>query len=146
MGDYRYQSRPWLRCNVKASTQYYITQETDPDHFRVGRQHTILPTFPKNCLKSKEFGRPGGLAPPPPDPPMQPILFPVSIPAPVSSSVNTPINPCGIFSDRCKGGAGDALPPKFFHVHALFDKNFVKNYIGAPALGLASSWKSWIRH
>ena len=27
---------------------------------RGGRQHTILPNFPKNCMKSKEFGRPGG--------------------------------------------------------------------------------------
>ena len=28
-----------------------------------GRQHTILPNFPENCMKSKEFGRPGGGAP-----------------------------------------------------------------------------------
>ena len=27
---------------------------------RGGRQHTILPNFPENCMKSKEFGRPGG--------------------------------------------------------------------------------------
>ena len=25
-----------------------------------GRQHTILPNFPKNCMKLKEFGCPGG--------------------------------------------------------------------------------------
>ena len=25
-----------------------------------GRQHTILPYFPKNCMKLKEFGPPGG--------------------------------------------------------------------------------------
>ena len=25
-----------------------------------GRQHTILPKFPKNCMKLKEFGPPGG--------------------------------------------------------------------------------------
>ena len=25
-----------------------------------GRQHTILPNFPKNCMKLKEFGPPGG--------------------------------------------------------------------------------------
>ena len=25
-----------------------------------GRQHTILPNFPENCMKSKEFGRLGG--------------------------------------------------------------------------------------
>ena len=31
-----------------------------------GRQHTTLSNFPENCMKSKEFGRPGGrgLAPP----------------------------------------------------------------------------------
>ena len=29
-----------------------------------GHQHTILQTFPENCMKSKEFGRPVGLAPP----------------------------------------------------------------------------------
>ena len=25
-----------------------------------GRQHTILPYFPENCMKLKEFGHPGG--------------------------------------------------------------------------------------
>ena len=25
-----------------------------------GRQHTILPNFPENCMKLKEFGPPGG--------------------------------------------------------------------------------------
>ena len=25
-----------------------------------GRQHTILSNFPKNCMKLKEFGPPGG--------------------------------------------------------------------------------------
>ena len=25
-----------------------------------GRQHTILPIFPENCMKLKEFGPPGG--------------------------------------------------------------------------------------
>ena len=25
-----------------------------------GRQHTILPYFPENCMKLKEFGPPGG--------------------------------------------------------------------------------------
>ena len=27
---------------------------------RGGRQHTFLPNFPKNCIKLKEFGPPGG--------------------------------------------------------------------------------------
>ena len=45
-----------------------------------GRQHTILPNFPKNCMKSKEFGHPGGgrvpLAPPPPlNPPLVQIVW-----------------------------------------------------------------------
>ena len=29
-------------------------------NFPGGRQHTILPNFPKNCMKLKEFGPPGG--------------------------------------------------------------------------------------
>ena len=28
-----------------------------------GRQHTILPNFPKNCMKLKEFGPQGGARP-----------------------------------------------------------------------------------
>ena len=28
-----------------------------------GRQHTILPNFPKNCMKLKEFGPGGGARP-----------------------------------------------------------------------------------
>ena len=41
---------------------------------RGGRQHTILPNFPKNCMKLKEFGPPGGGARPKfyyVDPPLQ---------------------------------------------------------------------------
>ena len=30
---------------------------------RGGRQHTILPNFPKNCMKLKEFGPRGGASP-----------------------------------------------------------------------------------
>ena len=30
------------------------------------RQHTILPNFPENCMKSKEFQHPGGRVPPAP--------------------------------------------------------------------------------
>ena len=45
-----------------------------------GRQHTKLPNFPKNCMKMKEFGPPGGggrvpRAPPPLDPPMTDVWF-----------------------------------------------------------------------
>ena len=37
-----------------------------------GRQHMILPIFPKNCMKSKEFGPRGGASLAPPlDPPLQ---------------------------------------------------------------------------
>ena len=40
-----------------------------------GRQHTILPNFPKNCMKLKEFGPEGGgggaSLPPPLDPPLE---------------------------------------------------------------------------
>ena len=28
-----------------------------------GRQHTVLPKFPKNCMKLKEFGPPGACFP-----------------------------------------------------------------------------------
>ena len=38
-----------------------------------GRQHTNLPNFPKNCMKLKEFGPPGGARiprAPPLDPPL----------------------------------------------------------------------------
>ena len=38
-----------------------------------GRQHTILPKFPKNCMKLKEFGPPGGHASP--APPLDQPLF-----------------------------------------------------------------------
>ena len=40
-----------------------------------GRQHTILPKFPKNCMKLKEFEPPGGasLVPPPLDPPLDTV-------------------------------------------------------------------------
>ena len=44
-----------------------------------GRQHTILPNFPKNCMKLKEFG-PGGVRPKfyYVDPPLFPFDFIIS--------------------------------------------------------------------
>ena len=42
---------------------------------RGGRQHTILPHFPKNCMKLKEFGPPGGGARPSRPPLDPPLLF-----------------------------------------------------------------------
>ena len=36
-----------------------------------GGQHTILPKFPENCMKLKEFGPQGVVPVPPLDPPMQ---------------------------------------------------------------------------
>ena len=41
------------------------------------RQHTILPNFPKNCMKLKEFGPQGARVPcaPPLDPPLQLVVF-----------------------------------------------------------------------
>ena len=39
-----------------------------------GRQHTILPNFPENCMKSEEFGRPGGGGGAPPATPLNPPL------------------------------------------------------------------------
>ena len=41
-------------------------------NFLGGRQHMILPNFPKNCMKLKEFGPPGGTSVPcdPLDPPL----------------------------------------------------------------------------
>ena len=47
---------------------------------REGRQHTILPNFPKNCMKLKESGPPGGACDPraPLDPPLVFSLLSVS--------------------------------------------------------------------
>ena len=39
-----------------------------------GRQHAILPKFPKKCMKSKEFGSPGGGGVRPLRPPLDPPL------------------------------------------------------------------------
>ena len=42
---------------------------------RGGRQHTILPYFPKNCMKLKEFGPQGDASLAPPlDPPLHNII------------------------------------------------------------------------
>ena len=45
---------------------------------RGGREHTILPNSPKNCMKLKEFGRRGGgraSLTPPLDPPLVCMAF-----------------------------------------------------------------------
>ena len=39
-----------------------------------GREHTILPNSPKNCMKLKEFGRRGGGGVRPSRPPLDPPL------------------------------------------------------------------------
>ena len=59
-------------CTLKS--QNNICQRRIQD-FPRGRQHTILPNFPENCMKSKEFGCPGGGAPsrPPLNPPLSAV-------------------------------------------------------------------------
>ena len=42
---------------------------------RGGHQHKILPNFPKNCMKLKEFGPPGASLAPPLDPPLEAMYF-----------------------------------------------------------------------
>ena len=37
----------------------YQKAVADPGFLRGGRQHTILPNFPKTCIKLKEFGPEG---------------------------------------------------------------------------------------
>ena len=47
-----------------------------------GCQHTILPNFPKNCMKLKEFGPPGGGARPKfyyVDPPLLPLRSVITV-------------------------------------------------------------------
>ena len=57
---------------AQSSAQTHTHQRRIQDFPRGGRQHTILPKFPENCMKSKEFGCPGGgrapCAPPPKSP------------------------------------------------------------------------------
>ena len=38
---------------------FYIKKQWRIQDFSVGRQHTILPNFPKTCIKLKEFGPEG---------------------------------------------------------------------------------------
>ena len=59
-------------CNFKAR----ISLRWGRQLYR-GRQHTILPNFPKNCMKLKEFGPPGGCASlvPPLGPPLHSAIF-----------------------------------------------------------------------
>ena len=59
--------REWRHHFVALSTNLNADQwriqdfpEEGAPTLRGGRQHTILPNFPKNCMKLKEFGPPGG--------------------------------------------------------------------------------------
>ena len=58
-----------------------------------GRQHTILPNFPKNCMKLKEFGPPGGA------PSLMPRLDPSlpSLPYTLAS-----LSYMGLFTGKCR--------------------------------------------
>ena len=51
-----------LRKNLNDSIQWRIQDfpEEGAPTPQGGRQHTNLPKFPKNCMKLKEFGPPGG--------------------------------------------------------------------------------------
>ena len=66
---------PWIRHYIFFPSNY-VKSVADPGFPRGGvptpggGQHMILPNFPKNCMKLKEFGSPGrgghaSLAPPP---------------------------------------------------------------------------------
>ena len=61
-----------LLCEVtsrKDGIQWRIPEEGAPTP-PGGRQHTILPNFPKNCMELKEFGRGGRVPRAPLDPPL----------------------------------------------------------------------------
>ena len=69
------------RLNFKGMSTFYKIENftvADPGFPRGGgasspgrRQHKILPNFPENCMKLKEFGPPGGARPSRPlDPPL----------------------------------------------------------------------------
>ena len=45
------------------SAQWRIQWRGEGANPRGGRRHMILPNFPKNCMKLKEFGSPGGHIP-----------------------------------------------------------------------------------
>ena len=52
-------------CTFTHASQWWIQDfpEEGAPTPQVGRQHTILPYFPKNCMKLKKFGPPGGARP-----------------------------------------------------------------------------------
>ena len=65
---------PGYRSNAQCSGGSRISPRRGRQLPGGGRQHTILPNFPKNCMKLKEFGPPGGGARPKfyyVDPPLQ---------------------------------------------------------------------------
>ena len=47
-------------CNLLYQWRIQDFPEEGAATLQGGRQHTILPNFPKNCMKLKEFGPPGG--------------------------------------------------------------------------------------
>ena len=122
-----------------------------------GRQHTILPNFPKKCMKLKEFGPPGERESltPPLDPPLQTVILTRECPVHYYShlwlfqlqylvmksvmALYFPQQSENILSlenthfGRSKGsgrGTRHVHPTsrsKFFHLHAVFRK-FLPNY------------------
>ena len=61
----------WQQMSGIKSLAYSVADPGFPEGAPTpwGRQHTILPKFPENCMKSKEFGC-ASCPPPPPDSPM----------------------------------------------------------------------------
>ena len=55
--------------NMQWRIQHFHEMRVPNPPGRGGRQHKILPKFPKNCMKLKEFG-PGGVPHAPLDPPL----------------------------------------------------------------------------
>ena len=50
----------WVRGRIQWWIQDFSEERVPTLGGGGGRQHTILPKFPKNCMKLKEFGPPGG--------------------------------------------------------------------------------------
>ena len=66
-----------------------------------GRQHTILPNFPKNCMKLKEFGPPGEGARPKfyyVDPPLASIAHDIYPQSCALQQINLAIKLNGLFN------------------------------------------------
>ena len=131
-GSYSWSLKVWVPCFLsRRSMQDFPEVGHNPMR---GREHTILPNFPKNCMKFKEFGYRGlDVHPSPPPNQNKTKTFELSL-----NCLGSLLHVFTMSIGRSKGGARDVPPPHWGALSPVITINELKSIYNNPFKGSRS--------